>query len=147
MKEVKMFQSDDGTLYKTETEARKNDTKTKEVDAICKLIGGHEPVPCCGFTNGDGYFQLSSESVAKFDAEFEKLVRKYQPWIAEDMDKAKAKISPTNGFVARCISDSDGALWGICSIRMCIDSSFRRWGQPYYANNPSQAKNVKLGDL
>lgn len=147
MKEVKMYKSDDGRLYKNAKDASKRDEVVKETKKVLGLLGGEKKDPGCRFANGEGYFQLTKENVEWFDHEFLQLVKKHEAWIFKNyLTKAGKSDSELirSHVLIRCLGDNSSPLYSALSIRLCVDNQHRRWGQPYFATNPNEGKQVKL---
>lgn len=124
--------------------ARKLNRIVKE---LTQLLGGEIADPGCGFANGDGYYQLTAESVRQFDHGFTEAVKEFEPDLFAEYSKKNLTFVVRNYFTGRWLDDTMSPLNSLVRIRYNIDDKFRRWGQMYYANNPNIGKQVKLGDL
>lgn len=147
MKKVQMYQLDDGSLFKSLRSARARDKEMKAVQKLMKLLGGHIREEGCSFSNGEGYYEIDPKRVVDYDLGFVNLVEIYLPKLADQFHEKKIPISALNPYVGRYLSDSDTPLYGLVSLRMCIDKYNRRWGQPYFALNPNEGVQKKLGEF
>jgi len=153
MKEVKMFQADDGALFKTQQDALDRDNLIKEIDRLNSLLGGKLDLGS-EFYSGGGYYQLTKAMVDNFDYQFLEVVKRHEPWIFKEYldnptwnkgNKYTNEQIMKSHILARGLSDSGSILYESLIIRLSIDNQFRRWGLPYFANNPNVGKQVKLG--
>lgn len=120
---------------------------SKRINNIYKILGGRIEDPGCNFANGGGYYQLTPEAIRMFDNAFIEAVKEMEPELFKKYEKAGRPFNIKDYAVGRWLNDSGSPLYGSLITRLCIDDKFRRWGQIYYANNTSEGKNVKLGDL
>lgn len=143
MKKVEMYQAEDGSLHTSKVKACKKESILKEVKKLLKLLGEDKVIKAnlgCNFVNGDGYFQLSKEEVDLFDQLFFELIKRFEPWILDEYKE----LSIRSYVLGRCLDDSNSPLYGSLITRLCVDSQYRRWGQIYFANNPKEAKQMRL---
>lgn len=101
------------------------------------------------FLNGEGYIQHDKDAVISarnnmyvlsllFCGECKSLREAISSAVSNS-------CSPNNTIVSRWISDSNSDYYRQCFNRfLCIDDQGREWGQPYFANNPHEAKQVQL---
>lgn len=114
---------------------------------LAAMLGGDIEDSDCSFGNGDGYYQLTPEAVRMFDNAFIEAVKELEPALFNEYVKAGIQFVIKNYFTGRWMDDSNSGLNYPLRIRFNVDDKFRRWGQMYYANNPGEGKQVKLGDL
>ena len=132
-----MFQADDGQLFVKKMDAQAHEELTNLVKKLKKAV-----LPAkfddCDFANGSGFIQLSQRDVTTLTNEFLTAIETYhKSWFS------KAKANP-KGFIGRYLCDSNSPLYETYSLLNQIDSANRLWGQPYYASNPNDGKQVQL---
>jgi hypothetical protein len=138
MKEVTRHQSDNGKLFLTEKDAKREDEIYHTADKLIRsILPKNQPV---GFCNGKGYYQLNQKQVKDFTEGFIEAVEKFYPSTAKE---AKVRESP-NGFVGRYLDDGKSALYSVWITLDCIDRNNRLWGQPFYAIHPERGEQIKL---
>lgn len=149
-----MYEASDGTIHNSKKKASDHDALANEIKALYKLLGGEKKDVGCTFGNGGGYYQLTEGKVHEFDEKFLALVKKREKWVYElylnkpDFNDGKPYTNAQliNSYILwRCLSDSNSPLYSLLTVRGCIDDSFRRWGQKYFALNPDKGTFTKLG--
>lgn len=132
MKKVQItkFQASDGRQFNTETECQLYEDQVLYLKRIIAFMG--ESVGDCEFQNGEGYIQHDIEKIKQARKEFTILANH------------KHGTSYGFGFIGRVLDDSGDDLfysaWGRLS---CVDANGREWGQAFYANNPTEGKQVE----
>lgn len=142
MKPVTKYQADDGKVFDTEQEAVKHDAKAVSIKGLAKLL---KPIPendGCSFANGDGYVQQDALKVQEYKRGIMLLGACHHAKMAE-WAKNPIEVHPQS-IVGRILSDCDDLLYRAWHRVMCMDSQFREWGQPYYANHPEDAKQHEV---
>lgn len=92
------------------------------------------------FANGHGYIQHQMESLRQArELLYDLALRVHPSMIEYDFF--------SYGFV-RALDDSNSVL-GKLYYRLvtCVDADLREWGQPYFANHPEHAKQVRLNGV
>lgn len=140
VKAVTKYQASDGSLFSSIKKAYKHTQYYNAVQEAAKLLGEVYTYsdPGCSYTNGDGYFQLTDEQLKNFLAAYRNVIKKFESDLVEKFDQ-----NP-KGWIGRYLDDGGGMayqLWGLASR---IDSQNRIWGQIYYANNPTEGKQIEL---
>lgn len=95
----------------------------------------------CDFSNGElGYIQHDRELFLKVRLELLEQAHKESPhdWLKQAMNDATIHSSWPSRIISECCTRQLCLAWNRIS---CVDSEFREWGQPYYANNPDKAPN------
>lgn len=96
------------------------------------------------FTNGGGYIQHDLKDVVGAKRRLLLIAQEICPfrWIDESLAKIETnEIHPS--WAGRIISDSGHSALNRAWHRiLCIDSSAREWGQPYYVEHPSEAEQI-----
>lgn len=139
MKEITMYEADDGTIYKTESEALKNDIIVSELKEVMSYLPSEpeENYYYYEWRNGRVYVQCESIRVLTAKQLFTELYSRYHHKINN--------FSQVNG----CLLDNiNTLLYGVWNQLTCIDSQSRWWGQNYYAihGNPKATEYKPLTD-
>lgn len=83
-----------------------------------------EPIPDdTSFLNGEGYILQDPDIIEE--------IRKYF------IDKYGSFY-----VAGRTLDDSGSVLYRVFMRVFTVDKQYREWGQPFYANNPSQGKQI-----
>jgi hypothetical protein len=137
MKGMTIYETESGKRFDTEKECMDYEALEDHVDVIMSEL---TPRPeGCNFTNGHGYIQHKPSVLRFVKVSLLKLVDIDHNWIRQTINE------PDNchiSYAQRIIDEYhkykpiSKALWRIA----CVDDDFREWGQPYYANNPGEAK-------
>jgi hypothetical protein len=134
MKEVSLFQAEDGSRFENLKEAKKYEAILNQVNAIPFLNYEDDN---CSFANGGGYIQQSKGIIKMAE---DKLLELANEWF-----KPEKPFTNPRGIVGRYCCDSNmKALNRLYSRLQCIDSEGREWGQPYFANNPGKGTLKRL---
>lgn len=144
MKKIAKYVADDGSEFTSERKCREYEAHCKRVAQILKPLGPLPNLPACGFANGDGYIQHDEQTFMKARVELLEQAKKFttHKWIQESIDKGMdAHSSYAARIIQECTTTALDRAW--CRIQ-CVDRQFREWGQPYYAEHPEKAKQVKL---
>ena len=136
MRIVTRYQSDDGSEWKTEVEARRRDLLCAECMTAQTLL--RDPPGSRG-----GYVQQLRESVRAYKAALIDIARRHGVY---GLDKVTDPDQVHNqGMVGRFIEDSGLTPLSRAWYRvMCVDAEGREWEQPYYAMNPGTGPDVAL---
>lgn len=135
MKKVQMFKAVDGVLFRTAKEAAFHEAKVVAAKDLERLLGGKKD-PGCRFANGEGYYQLTAKDVEEFDCQFPATLKKFE--------KFEKWALSSGSLIGRRLSDLNSVFYGVWGLRQCVDKRNRRWGQPYFALNPSEGKQIEL---
>ena len=126
MRRIEMFQTEDGKLFHKQSEAEAHEKMYKEIIEIVTLLGGrnNDIDKSCDFVNGEGYYTLDPENLLKANTKMRALVN--------------SVFESKPAFTSRMVYEHE--LLGIASkIYSCIYEN-KRYGQEYYALNPTKAK-------
>lgn len=142
METVTKYKAFDGSEFTDRAECMQHEENCAIAEKIMRQI----PLKPdgCDFANGSGYLQHSSNTLLQVRNEFLEFCKRYtsHKWLQETIDKGwDAHGSYAGRILDECAPRSISKHW---YRFMCIDSDFREWGQPYYASNPDQAKQVRL---
>ena len=131
MRRIEMFQTEDGRLFHKQYEAEAHEKMYKEITEIVNLLGGwaNDIDPSsCDFANGEGYYTLDPENLLKANTKMRALVN--------SVFESKPE------FTSRIVYEHE--LLGIASrVYSCIHEN-KRYGQAYYALNPTKAKTKEF---
>lgn len=115
-----------------------------DYDSFMKIIDGLPPrPPCCEFDNGHGYIQHDATRFMRLRSEICEFSKRYtdHKWLQDTIDKGlEVHDSWAGRIIGECCPDFVYRLgWHRVS---CTDKQFREWGQPYFANNPQEARSI-----
>ena len=143
MKAITKYEADDGKIFDSAEAAIKHDAKRISVKKIMRLIN---PIPdTIDFVTGDGYVQQDALAVQEFKRQILLMGAVHHNKMAE-WAKNPIEVHPQS-IVGRILSDCDHELYKAWHRVMCIDDSYREWGQPYFAINPDQGKQVEVNNF
>ena len=135
MKQV--YQAHDGSIHNSKSSCADREELLDRVDEVRKMLPNPEDVDC-KFANGGGYYQLTDEEICNYRIALRTLLKEVHPDLIEIYDKCPV------GIIGRYLCDSDSPI-RILQATLCqIDEGNRLWGQQYYANNPSEGKQINL---
>ncbi len=146
MKQVIRWQSEDGAIWRYKREAVARDSLIKSVAWFEKLL---PPVKdtACKFANGGGFVQRDASVVEEAKERLLGLTeRKIKWWFDEQREKFNTDFKNVDpSWFLRMLEGSAPPIERAWSRLMCIDKQYREWGQPYYALNPTEGKQVVWG--
>lgn len=143
MKSITKYVSEDGVEFDNEQACAAYEKTCAQVRAVMAPLGIKPDLPGCGFANGDGYLQHRPTVVASVRADLLAIADSIMPhrWFKESA--ADPSVHPS--WAGRMIDEMQGKCLREAWYRfMCMTPDGREYGQPYYANNPDQAKDVRL---
>jgi len=142
MKMITKYKAFDNTEYTDQSKCIEHEANCKQADLIINKL---KKVPnSCDFTNGEGYVQHDYSNVLSVRNEFLEFCKRYTTfkWIQETIDGG---FDVDASWAGRVIGESApnyiSKMWYRFS---CIDKQQREWGQPYYAANKGDRKEVQL---
>ena len=141
MKTITKYQADDGAEFTKQEDCRAYESVSSRVDEIMSIM----PAPPEGtdFSNGSGYIQHNEAEFKQARRQILELANEINPFHWFDEALANENVHPS--YPGRIISEMEnGNLYKAWYRFMCIDVNLREWGQPYYRDNPEQAKQVCL---
>ena len=143
MKQVKRWQSDDGAIWRHKKDAIARDVM---IDSISWFEVVLPPVEddSCSFANGDGYVQHDASVVVDAKERLLKLTEGVIGWwFKSQREKYSTDFNTVDpSWFLRMMDGSAPPLEHAWQRLSCIDKSYREWGQPYYAMNPTKGKQV-----
>lgn len=132
MEAITKYKALDGKIFDNKEDCIKYDELVSNVRIIFKSI--RENPDDIRFSNGGGYIQHDSSPVEAIKVELLKLTNKY-------FNKKYTDFL----HLGRLLDDSGcNVLYRAYTRLVSIDSTYREWGQPYYALNPSKGKQVEF---
>lgn len=144
VKEITKYQADDGREFKTKEDCLAHELLCDKVAGIVSNLPDKPENDGCSFANGGGYLQHEKHALVSAKKALLSLANEISPhkWFVQSIEDDTAHSS----WAGRIIDDSEklapiNKAWYRI---MCVDEQFREWGQPYFANNPNKAKQVRL---
>lgn len=139
MQTITKYKANDGKEFNSERDAISHESLLSRIDVAMVPLGKTPKDDGCDFANGGGFIQHSRLAV-----DLAKLAL-IELWDGDQKTKDAAKISPpSHSIIGRYLSDSNSPIYPAWCRLLCIDSEFREWGQPYFAQNPSQGKQFQI---
>lgn len=139
MKEITLYQARDGHRFDKRSDCANHEWLLDKIDALSVLLPA---IPeGCDFLNGKGYLQHNPEKLEKYRLGLLDLIEKKidHSWVKQTRDK---KAHPS--YLARLLDESASPLGNAWNRLLTIDKQGREWGQPYYAENPTQGQQFCL---
>lgn len=135
MRKVVKFETIDGAAFDNEADALKREQQLKAAEEAHSILGGR--VDDTGFGNGDGYLQHDAADILKFYAAVGDIIESFSSKQTADMYRANPQ-----GIVHRYLDVTPRFLTLLLNRSLCFDQSFREWGQPYFAINPTKGQQT-----
>lgn len=141
MRKIVKYKAVDNTEFDFEKDCLEYEYLIKRVKAIMKVLPKLPENDGCSFSNGGGYIQHDRATLRKVKLELLEQIKKYvnHDWVQQTIDNENTHSS----WVARLLDDYNirplRSAWYRFS---CIDDLDREWGQPYYALNPTEGKQI-----
>jgi len=142
MKTITKYIADDKREFTNEADCVDHEWNCVHVESI--MMGLPPSIDDTKFSNGSGYIQHDRESLLEVRNKFLEFVKRYtkHEWIQQSIDKG---FDAHPSWVGRILSESAPSSIAKHWYRFsCIDKDLREWGQPYYADHPNDAKQVRL---
>ena len=138
MKIIIKYQAKDKREFNTEKECLVHESLLSNIQRVMSCLHA-PPDDCVKFANGLGYLQNDPADVEEAKNGIIDL------WQGDDAIKLNARAQPAKfSILGRFFSDSNCPLQDPWYRLCCIDDQAREWGQPFFANNPDQGKQVCL---
>jgi len=144
MQIITKYQAFDGREFFYADECRKYENFAERVSLLMKPLGELPDLPACGFANGGGYVQHDGDTFLKVRNALLEIAKEQitHTWLQESIDNG---MDVHSSYAGHIISGYGNRYLSSAWHRIaCTDNQFREWGQPYYADNPSKAKQVCL---
>ena len=145
MKTITKFRAIDGKEFNNENECLDYENLISKVNNIMKTLPSLPKDDGCSFSNGNGYIQHDKMILRKVQINLLKEIKNHidHKWIQQTIDDENVHPS----YVGRLVGDYDikplNKAW---NRFMCIDKLGREWGQPYYASNPNEGKQICINN-
>jgi hypothetical protein len=146
MKTVQKYISDDGREFLDSGKCIAYEALCKEVSEIMSTLPAIPDLPGCGFVNGDGYLQHDPALANAARIKLLKIANTIMPhtWFQASIESETAHAS----YAGRLIGEmNERCLYSAWHRFMCMTPEYREYGQPYFANNPHEAKDVRLNAM
>lgn len=141
MESIIQYKAKDGRIFNNEENCL---TYEQQLDKIEKIMSGLFDRPdSCDFINGGGYIQQEKNNVDKAIIDLVK-ASGVCDHIANSLEFNKNPFTYRNGIIGRYLDDNDSFICKHWLRFRCMDDNYREYGQPYFASNPSQAKQINL---
>lgn len=152
MKQIAKWAADDGSEWNSADDANRRDELIKAVHQAMLPLGDLPKEDNCRFQNGHGYIQHSAQAVEKAKLAIHELAKPKAIlgwWFGDQIAKhgkthleLALKVHPS--WHSRMLDGGHQPLGSAYYRFQCIDKDNREWGQPYFANNPDEAENIRL---
>lgn len=129
MKEITMYEANDGSKHKTAQSAIERDDLLSELKKIEDLLPSEPKDKGCNFSNGKGFIPVGKD---RFE-EAKRLMIAY----AERLTGQNFHNN-LHGIIGRYLDDSGSPAYRLLYRMQCVDSQYRMWGQPYFAYNQNK---------
>lgn len=144
MEVITRFKANDGTIFDDQSKCMEYDLL---ISKTINIMSDMESVPQdTDFVNGSGFVQHKPEKVLEVKRKLLELIKTKinHDWIQQTIDALGTQnVHPS--WVSRLLGDYGikclNSAWHRFS---CIDSRYREWGQPYFANNPEKGDQKRL---
>ncbi len=142
MQVIKKYKADDGVEFLDANKCKEHEANCKLAKVIMSsLLVKPDSID---FSNGHGYIQHDRSEVLNTRNRFLEFIKRYtdHKWVQATIDGG-TDVHPS--YVDRMLGESvPTSIWKHWHRFSCIDSQFREWGQPFYANHPEGAKQIQL---
>jgi hypothetical protein len=143
MKIITKYQAYNGTEFTDQAECEAYEARSRRADDIIALLPPKPELPGCEFENGGGFLQHDRVTFLNVRRQLLELGKEEFQHSWFDQSLADESVHPS--YVARLLGDGSNKQLERAWHRIsCTDKQYREWGQPYYANNPDEGKQVCL---
>ena len=142
MEKITKYKAADGVEFLDEIECKLHEVNCDTARHIMSALPAKPDG--CDFSNGSGYIQHDKDLLLKTRNRFLEFAKRYTDasCIQQTIDKGfDVHPSWAGRVLGEMLPYSIGKHWYRFET---ISDDFREWGQPYYAKNPSEAKQVRL---
>ena len=141
MEVITKFRAIDGKEFVSEKECIKYEALIISVNKIMDSLS--KKPNDSSFLNGDGFLQHDEKVVTETKTRILEICKVYidHKWIQQTIDEPKNDPS----WVSRILGDYNIKPLSDAWYRFsCMDKTNREWGQPYFAMNPKDGKQIQL---
>ncbi len=136
MKKITMFEAEDGKLFRNELDCINYENLIRNIKEISDRLPQLPKDANCNFSNGEGYLQHDADIVNKAIIDLVKLEECLEKYL-DDHNFLEHPFTYRNSIIGRIIDDSDSPIKSLWYRFMCMDETYKEYGQGYYAANPS----------
>lgn len=147
---IQKWKSADGAEWDSEEHADQRDRLCEAVRLAMLPLGDKPSLPACGFENGAGYVQHTAAVVEQVKLRVFEVAKEKLAWWLDSQKRDHGKTDYELAVVThpswhvRMLDGSCQPLESAYGRLSCIDKLNREWGQPFFALNPTEGKQVKL---
>jgi hypothetical protein len=148
MKQIIKWIAEDGAEFNSREACDEYERLCADVQEVLSKLPKIPDLPECSFENGGGYLQHSEETIKPARDDILHLALKngvggtsIEKWITAMLNGEDVHASWPGRAIDECCPAPLRRAW---YRFMCMDSQWREWGQPYYANHPEEAKQIRL---
>lgn len=142
METLTKYKAFDGREFTDADECREHEANCLEAERIMGQLPAKPDT--CDFSNGGGFLQHDKETFLAVRNQFCEFAKRYTDfkWLQQTIDMG---LDAHPSWVGRILDEAAPSTISKHWYRfMCVDSELREWGQPYFANNPSEGKQKQL---
>lgn len=140
---VAKYKADDGAEFNNEADCIAHEALCAEIAEVVRLLPPRPQYDGGRFANGGGYIQHDEKTFHMVREALLRIANRLFPhkWLAEALEKHSEVHASYPGRIIYETSPPVARAW---YRFMCTDKSLREWGQPYYADYPHEAEQVRL---
>lgn len=145
METITKYKSSDGIKFLKLDECMQHENNCLIAEQIMKSLP--EAPSSLAFAKGSGYIQHNKDQLLEVRNAFLEFAKRYvdNKYFQQSIDMGfDAHPSWAGRMLDNCAPRSINKHW---YRFMCIDDSFREWGQPYYATHQNEAEQVMLNKI
>lgn len=151
--EVIQYIANDGAVFQDAERCHEYEQLLDRVAPIEKMLETTVDISSCAFANGSGFVQHDPETFEQakrmlLEIALERFTKSetgpYE-WIKTTMERKWSDNSVHPSWAARAIDEvCQQPIKRLYSRLYCTDSTYREWGQPYFADHPEEATQERL---
>ena len=139
MKEIVKYEAFDGTEFKSMEDCARHEQMCDLVSsAMISLVSVPDN---CDFFNGKGYIQQNQDDVIEARKNIIQICKDYYPESFSQFSGDELPNSIIGRYIDDCCHTAIKAAW---HRFICMDDSFREWGQLYFSLHPEKAEQICL---
>ena len=143
MEAITKFKAIDGKEFSDAVKCHEYEQLIDRVNEIMQLLHEKPTDDGCSFSNGGGYIQHDVAIARKVKIMLLNEIGKHikHKWVQESINDETIHPSWVGRLLEeRGIRPLENAWYRFC----CMDSSGKEWGQPYFAMNPHEGKQIRI---
>ena len=142
MENITKYRAKDKTEFTSEVECIEYERLLDMVDRIMSRLQPKPKDDGCSFPNGNGFIQHEKSTVVRV---WNALLDEFSSRINHEWISHSKDMKYHSSYVGRLVDDYGISPYNKAWYRMqCIDKQFREFGQPYYVENPQDAKLFQI---